>query len=405
MLVRARADDDATFGVRRSIAYGAGNGGAGFLFAFMNTAVPLYLAGYGVPNTLIGLLSQERPPTAGIGQVIVGALSDRTRARLGRRRPWILIGIPATVLALLALIPHPPLAVVVALLLILTMAFAVGYGPYLAMLADLVPPARRAGVGAVLNITNMLGQLTVLIVAMQLWSSNEQLVFWLVAAALLIGFAITVLFVPERPLIAAPPAAGRPDLGRYLRDVASHREVMKFLFATLFFWFGTAGVVPFITRFAVTELQASEGTAFQLFIVAVAGTALGTLPAGWVADRIGKKPVMIAGLALFGVTALVGSQLRTVESAMVAMAVIGVANAAATVPLLPLLADLIPRDRAGEFSGIGTGVWEFAQPFGAIMGGAIADATGSLRSSLLVAGVLVLVAGALLTRVRPPRQT
>lgn len=394
--------DEGSFGVVRSIAYGAGNGGAGFLFAFMNTAVPLYLAGYGVPNTWIGLLSQERPPTAGIGQVIVGALSDRTRARLGRRRPWILLGIPLAVLALLALIPHPPLAVVVALLLVLTMAFAAGYGPYIALLADLVPASQRSRVGAVLNITNMLGQLAVLIVAMQLWASNEQLVFWLVAAALLVGFALTVLFVPERPLATAP-TRGKVDLGAYLRDVLAHREVMKFLLATLFFWFGTAGVVPFITRFAVTELQASEGAAFQLFIVAVAGTAAGTLPAGWLADRAGKKPVMIGGLALFGVTALVGSQLRTVESAMVAMAVIGIANAASTVPLLPLLADLIPRERAGEFSGIGTGVWEFAQPFGAVMGGAIADATGSLRSSLLVAGVLVLVAGALLVRVRAPR--
>src|SRR5574341_1153977 len=194
----------AQFGAARAIAYGAGNAGSGFLFAFMNTAVPLYLGSYGMPNTWIGLFSQERPPTAGIGQIVIGALSDRTRARLGRRRPYILIGIPLAVLALLALIPHPPLSVVVALLLVLTMAFAIGYGPYLALLADLVPPDRRARVGGVLNITNMLGQLAILVLAMQLWSSNEQLVFFVVAAALLVGFAITVLFVPERPLRAAP---------------------------------------------------------------------------------------------------------------------------------------------------------------------------------------------------------
>ena len=394
---------DEQFGATRAIAYGAGNGGAGFLFAFMNTAVPLYLSTYGMPNTWIGLFSQERPPTAGIGQVVIGALSDRTRARLGRRRPYILIGIPLAVLALLALIPHPPLSVVIALLLVLTMAFAIGYGPYLAMLADLVPPDRRARVGGVLNITNMLGQLAILVLAMQLWSSNEQLIFFVVAAALLVGFAITVLFVPERPIATAPLAPVRVDLGAWSRGVFSEREVMKFLLATLFFWFGTAGVVPFITRFAVTELETTEAVAFQLFIVAVAGTALGTLPAGWIADRIGKKQVMIVGLAAFGITALVGSQLRTVESAMVAMFVIGLANAACTVPLLPLLADLIPRDRAGEFSGIGTGVWEFAQPFGAIVGGAIADTTGSLRWTLVLAGVLVLVSGVLLTRVRAPR--
>lgn len=367
----------------------------------MNTAVPLYLASYNFPNAWIGLFSQERPPTAGIGQVLIGALSDRTRARLGRRRPYILAGIPITVLALLGLIPHPPVGVVIGLLLVLTMSFAAAYGPYLALLADLVPEDRRGRVGGVLNIANMFGQLAILIMAMQLWSSNERAIFWAVAAALLVGFAITVVFVPERPITVPPPQV-RIDLSGYARDVFRHQEVMKFLFATLFFWFGTAGVVPFITRFAVTELNTTESVAFQLFIVAVAGTALGTLPAGWLADRVGKKSVMVAGLALFGVTALIGSQLRSVESAMVAMAVIGLANAACTVPLLPLLVDLIPRGRAGEFSGIGTGVWEFAQPLGAIFGGAVADATGSLRWSLVSAGVLVLVAGALLTRVRAP---
>jgi len=398
----APADEAGSFGAARAIAYGAGNAGSGTLFAFMNTAVPLYLASYGFPNAWIGLFSQERPPTAGIGQIVIGALSDRTRARLGRRRPYMLVGIPVAVLTLLGLIPHPPIAVVVGLLLVLTTFFAIGYGPYIALLADLVPEDRRARVGGVLNIGNMLGQLAILVVAMQLWSSNERVVFWMVAAALLVGFAITVLFVPERPLAGPPPPAVRLDPGGYFRGIFAHREVIKFLLATLFFWFGTAGVVPFITRFAVTELDTTEGVAFQLFIVAVAGTAVGTLPAGWLGDRIGKKPVMLVGLGIFGLTALVGSQVRTVESAMVVMAVIGLANAACTVPLLPLLADLIPRDRAGEFSGIGTGVWEFAQPFGAIAGGIVADATGSLRWTLVAAGLLVLLSGALLTRVRPP---
>lgn len=396
--------EDKSFSAARAVAYGAGNAGSGFLFAFMNTAVPLYLGSYNFPNAWIGLFSQERPPTAGIGQIVIGALSDRTRSRLGRRRPFILAGIPIAVLALLGLVPHPPIAVVVALMLVLTMAFAAAYGPYIALLPDLVPEGRRARVGGVFTIANMLGQLVILVVAMQLWASNERLVVFLVAGALLVGFAVTVLFVPERPLRQAPPPL-RFDAGAYLRGVFAQREVMKFLFATLFFWFGTAGVVPFITRFAVTELDTTEGVAFQLFIIAVAGTALGTLPAGWVGDRIGKKPVMLVGLAVFGVTALVGSQLRTPESAMVAMFVIGLANAASTVPLLPLLADLIPRDRAGEFSGIGTGVWEFAQPFGAVAGGLIADATGSLRWTLIAAGLFVLLAGLLLVPLRAPRVT
>ncbi|MBM4420316.1 MAG: MFS transporter [Chloroflexi bacterium] len=385
----------------RAALYSVGNAGAGMLFGFMNAAVPLYLGGYGVANAWIGLLSQERPPLAGLSQIVVGALSDRTRSRIGRRRPFIVAGVPIAALALLALIPHPPLWAVIGLLLVLTTSFAVAYGPYLALLADLVPAPRRGMVGGLLNLASMLGQLFILVVAMGLWETAERTVFLLVAGGLLGGFAVTVLFVPEQPVPARPVPRFSPR--RYARDLAGRRDLLLYLAATLLFWFGTAGVVPFITRFGVSELGTTEGGAFQLFVVAAAATALATLPAGWAADRVGKRPVMLVGLVLFGVTTLAASQVRTLDAALVLMGIVGLANALSTVPLLPLLADLIPRERAGELTGVGTGTWELAQPLGALTGGAVADLTGTLRASLVLAGVLVLAGALVLTRVRVPR--
>jgi UMF1 family MFS transporter len=100
---------------------------------------------------------------------------------------------------------------------------------------------------------------------------------------------------------------------------------------------------------------------------------------------------------------MIGSQVQTVVQAVVMLTITGVANALCTVLLFPLLADLLPGDRAGEFTGLGGGVWELAQPLGAVVGGMAADATGTLRATLLLASVLTLVSAALLTRVRAPR--
>src|SRR5690606_21936913 len=126
-------------------------------------------------------------------------------------------------------------------------------------------------------------------------------------------------------------------------------------------------------------------------------------PAGWLGDRLGKKPVLLVGLFAFGLVVLVGSQVRTIEQAVVALALTGMANAVCSALLFPLLADLIPGERAGELTGMGTAAWELAQPLGAVLGGLAADVTGSLRSTLLAAGVLLLVAGALLIPVHPER--
>jgi|DewCreStandDraft_5_1066085.scaffolds.fasta_scaffold01429_16 Na+/melibiose symporter-like transporter len=219
------------------------------MFAFTNAVLPLYLAGYGLPNAVIGVLSQERPPLAGLSQIVAGALSDRTRTPLGRRRPYILAGIPVAAAALLALALRPPLWAMLFALVLTTTALAIAYGPYLALLADLVPARQRARAGAVLALGSGFGQLLFLSLAAQFWPQQAALVFVLVAGGLLAGFALVLLGVREKVLAPAAlePLSFRPVA--YVRGVLEHREVMKHLFATLFFWLGTGGVVPFLTRF------------------------------------------------------------------------------------------------------------------------------------------------------------
>ena len=400
----ARAPAESpSFRLGWSLLYASGNLGAGLTFAFANAALPLYLASYGLPNAAIGLLAQDRPPLAGISQVLVGALSDRTRTRLGRRRPYLLVGVPVASAALLLLALRPPAWAAIAVLALMTTSLAVAYGPYLALLADVVRSELRGRVGGLQAAANMLGQLTMLWVAAQLWTEHEPRVFATAALGLLLAFAITFFGIRE-PHVAEPPARPRIAPVEYVRGILAHREVSKYLLATLFFWLGTGSVVPFLTRFGINELGTDEATAFRLLMVPIVATVVFTVPAGWLGDHLGKKPVLLAGLVLMGVVVLVGSQVRTVEQAAAVLMVTGAANAACTVLLFPLLADLLPADRAGEFTGLGSGVWELAQPLGAVVGGLAADVTGTLRATLFLAALLTLVSAALLAPVRagPP---
>jgi hypothetical protein len=193
-----------------SLRYASGNLGAGLMFAFANAALPLYLAGYGLPNAAIGLLAQDRPPLAGLSQIVVGALSDRTHSKLGRRRPYLLIGVPVAATALLALAMHPPVWVAIGVLVLFTTALAVAYGPYLAMLPDLVPSAVRGRVGGLQAAANMLGQMSMLWVAAQFWTNHESRVFAIGAVGLVVAFGITFFGVSESsPPIDEPSNAPR----------------------------------------------------------------------------------------------------------------------------------------------------------------------------------------------------
>jgi maltose/moltooligosaccharide transporter len=386
-----------------SLKYGTGNIGAGMTFGFTNNLLPLYLAGYGLPNAAIGLLAQDRPPTAGVLQIIVGALSDRTRSRLGRRRPYLLVGVPISAVAIALLALHPPVWVALALLLVMTSALAVAYGPYLAMLPDLVPSQFRGRVGGIQASGNMLGQLGLLALAFLLWETQEALVFGLVAGGLVVAFAVTFFGIREGPVPDEPPPAVRFRPGAYVRGLLAEREVAKYLLATFFFWLGNGGVVPFLTRFGVNELGTDERTAFALVMVPLLATILFAAPAGWLGDRFGKKRILTVGLIGMGASVMLGSQVQSVPQAVVLLVVVGAANALAFVMLFPLLADLMPEDRSGEFSGLGSGVWELAQPLGAFLGGLSADMTGSLRTTLFVAALVIFLAAALLAPVRVAR--
>ena len=389
---------------RESVVYGFGNLGANAVYNFLNGAAGLYLNRYPeVPIWLVGLLSQERSLAGAFAQPIVGALSDRTRTRIGRRKPYFIAGVALTAASLLYLSGFPPLVPMLIVLSINAFFLNVAVDPYTALMADLVPPSQRGRVGTVLAIFNMLGQIAATLIALFLWGRSPELVFVLVAAILVVSFTITTIGVREPESPPAPKDRVKIDVGKYVRGLLAQRELTKYVLAAAVFWLGTGGVIPYLTRFAVNELGTTEGDSFQLFLPALLGTIVGAIPAGYLADRIGKKPVLAVGMVAFSVIALIGSQVQTVSQALIVMAFIGFANGVWTALNVPLLVDLVIPERAAEMTGLGSGVWSLAQPIGAVIAGILIGNFDSYRASFVGAAVLVFVAFLLLLTVRAPK--
>ena len=389
---------------RESAVYACGIFGANVVYAFLNLAAGLYLERYPqVPTWAVGLLSQERSLAGSVVQPIVGAWSDRTRTRIGRRKPFFIGGVALTWASLLFLAGFPPLVPMLIVLSVNAFFLNVAVDPYYALMADLVPLEQRGRVGALLAVFNMFGQIVATLAGLFLWDRSPELVFVIVATVLVVSFAITTIFVDEPPAPPRPTEPVRFDVGAYVRGLFAHRELVKYILAASLFWLGTGGVLPYLTRFGVHVLGLSEGEAFQLFLPALGGTIVGAVPAGYLADRRGKKPVLAVGILAFGLVALVGSQVETTLQALVVMGVVGVANGFWTALALPLLIDLVPPERAAEMTGIGSAVWSFAQPIGAVVAGLLIDRFDTYRVSFIGAAVFVLISFALVLTVHAPR--
>lgn len=387
------------------IYYGVANAGTNMVAALSNTALPLYLGSYGVPNVAIGFLAQERSFVGGFVQPLVGAISDRTRTRLGRRRPFFLIGVPLTAAGMMALAFHPPLWVVLLILPVLAFFLAVAADPYYALMADITPPDQRGRMGGVMGVLNMAGQVAIIGTSAVLWATQEFTVFVIASAGLMLTYAVTFFTIKEPPLPdeREQPKPFRFSMRKYVAGVLEHRELTKYVVSQFFFWFGSGAAVPFLTRFAVEVLHADEGTAFLLVLVAVVTTALGSVPAGMAGDRWGRQRVLSVGLLVFALTGLVGSQAQTVMQGVIIMACFGFVNSTAQAMVFPFLCDLMPRGRLGEFTGLGSMVWSLAQPIGSTAAGLAIDLTGSYRAVFVVSSVMIFVSFLLLQTVRPER--
>ena len=133
--------------------------GIQFGFALQNANVSRIFQTLGAGVADIPALWIAAPLTGLIVQPLIGHWSDRTWGRLGRRRPYFLIGALLATLALLAMPNAPLLWMAAGLLWIMDASFNVAMEPFRAFVGDQLPTQQRAhgyamqsffiGVGAV----------------------------------------------------------------------------------------------------------------------------------------------------------------------------------------------------------------------------------------------------------------
>ncbi|HET9817589.1 MAG TPA: MFS transporter, partial [Rhodanobacteraceae bacterium] len=133
--------------------------GIQFGFALQNANVSRIFQTLGASVDAIPALWIAAPLTGLIVQPLIGHWSDRTWGRLGRRRPYFLVGAVLATLALLAMPNAPLLWIAAGLLWIMDASFNVAMEPFRAFVGDQLPTQQRArgyamqsffiGVGAV----------------------------------------------------------------------------------------------------------------------------------------------------------------------------------------------------------------------------------------------------------------
>lgn len=344
---------------------------------------PIY--GYlGADEASMPLLWLAGPMTGLIIQPIVGAMSDRTLSRFGRRTPYFLIGAIICSICLFFMPLSPTLWIAASLLWILDAGNNITMEPYRAYVADRLAEDQRsvgfltqsAFTGLAQTLSYLAPTLLAVFVDRNLLDGNGIPV--IVRIAFVIGAILSistifwsVLRVRELPLtpqqrerIAAKPkgaVATLREIGSALADMP--KAMRQLALAMLFQWYGMFVYWQFIAFSLSRSLfdtsdPASEGFresgllvgqigAFYNFIAFVAALAL--IP---IVRKFGVKPVHALCLTLSGFAMLSLPSIESRALLFLPMLGIGIGWAGMMGNTYVMLANSIPPARNGVYMGI-----------------------------------------------------
>ena len=344
------------------ISYCAASAGSGFYAAFNNAALPLLIPSANV--LLVNLLSNTRSIEGTVIQPLTGAWSDRTWTRIGRRRPFMLVALPISAL-FMAFTPFAPgLAGLVACIVLFSLFFNVASDPYTALQADIAPPEQRTLLNGFASVVSFSGQVALgLFLGFGPFSAHiPPAIFPIVAAVILATWLYTIATVRERRDLVH--LEQRHSVGAYIAALGAHRPALRYLVALLCYNIGLNTILVNLTRYATHVLHVSDGMAFRLFLVLLLVTGVFTLPATWLATRLGVKRVLAGGLLVLGFAACGTLVVQTWQQLLPLLVVAGIANAAVSNLTWPLMMELVPSERLGVFAGLKTAA-ESISAFGA----------------------------------------
>jgi MFS family permease len=335
---------------------------------------------------------------------LIGALSDGTRTRLGRRVPFVLLALPVTAIALAA-IPfseHYGLLALLASMIILDVALAVWRAPFSALLAELVPSIHRSKTEGILGVSMCIGAMTMLGAARGLSSRGTELPFVLAAGIVACVWIMNGICLRE-------PAHEREAVRAAIAPFRSLREAFtagggkapRFFAACLLFQMAFQSFSSWFTlhgseRFHTTVADVSLG-----FIAVAVSTLIGSMPAGWLGARFGRRKMSLVGIAGMVAACIVMHLVPSLGAAVVTLFFFGLSWSFPVANLTPMALELGTAARAGSLAGAFLLVQSVAGVVGPSLVGLWFDAVGSKRALFVLLAAFLGGAFALFATLAP----
>jgi MFS family permease len=394
------------FPYAKTLLLGAGFFGISLIWPIFNNYVPIFLKeNFNLSAMAIGFVMTWDNYLNMFVQPVVGARSDRTYTRIGRRKPWMLVGAPLAAIFFVTVPAMRSVAGIMITILLTNLSMALFRAPTVALLGDLFPSHQRSTANGVINLMGGIGSILAFLVGGVLYSLGRIAPFAFGAIVMLAAITLVVLFVREPVVLGQEKKEEQAEGGLFNRigEIvrSPDRSGLLILLAILFWFVGFNALETWLSSFGKFSLGIDEGRMAILTSGLALMFVLFALPSGLLATRFGRRRVILIGIAgltlLFLYGLVVTNQLMLIGFLVPA----GFFWALINVNSLPMVYDIGGNERIGVY----TGLYYLASNIAAVAGpqlvGLLIQVSGdNYRLMFVFSALSMALAGVLMARVR-----
>lgn len=320
---------------------------------------------------------------------VSGMLSDRTRSRWGRRRPWASGGSVFTGVCLVATgLVHGPWPIGIAWTGV-SIGVAVASAAFTALIADQLPESQRGAASASASSSQAVGIVLGVGAVVLLGLS-------ILAGYLVLAVFIAVVGTAAAALLPDPPVAARPERGAGSTPwiALRHRDFAWVVWGRFVTNVGNALPTTLFLFFLMYGLGERESEAQDdLLLVIVVYTVfvvIASVLAGWWSDKTGRRRrLTVASAVVQAAAAVVIAVAPSLTSTMIAAAVLGAGYGAFSTVGLAFATDLLPYpdDHARDLGLVNVSA-ALGQLVGPLVGATLVAFVGGFWLLLIVSAVL-----------------
>ncbi len=379
-------------------------------------------------------------------QPTVGAISDYTVSRWGRRKPYILVGTVFDVIFLVGIALSNELITIAAFITLLQFSSNAAQGPFQGYVPDLVPEQQVGTASALVGMMQVFGNVTGFVIA-SIAVATDQFALGLVALGLVELITMLSVVIRVRDGRAPRRREGRSWFAiarsAWATDILRERSLLWLLGSRLAILMA-GGILTGLGIFYIAQSLRYDQDLAGLALIPVVGliaigTVVSVVPAARLSDRIGRKKVIwgscVLGVIGLGLVALAPSvadvpvEILTPNEgdgaavaamladaryyvALVGAVIYGLSTGAFLAVDWALITDIIPKASSGRYMGISNVATASAGILALALGGLVLDRVAAAHgdaagpvAAMWLAVALVVLGAVLLVPVRERSRT